>query len=96
MTQYEFQFPDDYDSEAPIIEAKGWMIGTLIVAPGTRYTHCFCCPVRLGQDVEAEFELQPCFTQRNLVVVPEVTKSCVLAAVEWLVKGSSLSDFVPD
>jgi hypothetical protein len=95
MAAHVFHFPEEYESEAPIIESKGWMIGTLELSDGRKYTLCFSCPTRLQQDVEAELSFQPAYVQRNLVVVPAVTRAHVLNAVQWLVDGNGLEDFVP-
>jgi hypothetical protein len=96
MAAYQFIFPEEYDSEAPIVESKGWMVGVLHIDGTGKYTVCFCSPIRLEQDITAEFAFQPCFMQKNLIVVPEVTRASVQRAIEWLVTGGLNRDLTLD
>ena len=76
---------------------------------GVSYRLYFMDPVRLHQDAESEFQTgRTVFTEPGLVVIPEVTRGNILAAVEQLfadrffdhlrplpVKEADVSDFHP-
>jgi hypothetical protein len=85
MSYSHFHFPEDYDSNAAIIEAKGWMVGVLVVQT-RRYVIHFYCIERLTQDVEEELARGRFFHEKNIVIVRQITKESILSAVEHLVK----------
>ena len=84
MSKWHFHFPQDYDSDAAIIEAKGWMTGVLEVQ-STRYVIHFYCIERLTQDIEEELARGRFFHEKNIIVVRHVTEESILRAVEYLV-----------
>jgi hypothetical protein len=77
-------FDEQRELETP---AKGYLPDVdVLFDSGARYRLFFIDPVRLGQDAETTFETGwKCFTEPGLVVVPEVTRANVLAAVGELV-----------
>jgi hypothetical protein len=80
-------FPESYDERAEWEHScKGFLPGVIVeLQDGRRYQLYFMDPVRLQQDAEEEFKLgYACFTEPALVVIPEVTRSAVLAAVARL------------
>jgi hypothetical protein len=82
-------FPDWYDDRAEWEHSrKGFLPGVVAELPdGRRYQLYFMDPVRLGQDAEAEFgQGSVCFTEPGLVLIPEVTREAVRAAVAHLHK----------
>src|SRR5438034_11322032 len=77
-------FPDWYDDRAEWEHSrKGFLPGVVAELPdGRRYQLYFMEPVRLRQDAEAEFGGgSTCFTEPGLVIIPEVSRQAVCAAV---------------
>ena len=61
-----------------------------------RYELVFYGPVRLAQTIACDLERGPAFFERNLVVVPAVTRANMEAAIATLVKAGGCADLVPD
>ena len=79
------------------ISQKGWYTGTVAELPGGKYyALTFYDPSRLSQDLQGEVELgRPCLVEHALVVVPEVTKACMNAAVQMLFSRGWFEHLVP-
>ena len=85
---------DDYEWE---VTAKGWLPGVVAVIGGRRYTLTVYDAVRLAQDVEDTPKGgAKVFLERNLVVVPSVTRDGIASAVQEIVQAGRLGDLQPD
>ncbi|MBP6632801.1 MAG: hypothetical protein KBG28_17695 [Kofleriaceae bacterium] len=79
---WSIEYPTDFDDYLWFERScKGWF--KLPVTLGDRrYEVCFYDPTRLGQDIAAEFEGGSLFfCERNVIVVPEVTRANMDAAI---------------
>lgn len=92
----QVEFPEGFDDFGWEAEAKGWLPGVRVRLVGHTYTLTFYDPVRLAQDLEEELRQRAMFAEKNLVVVNEVTRACVIAAVAELARTGSWDYFVPD
>ena len=82
-------FPEWYDERGEWeAESKGWLQGVQVeLADGGRYPLFLYDPVRIAQDAEADAgHGRAVLAEPGLVVVPEVTRPAILAAVEELVR----------
>ena len=82
--QVTVTFPEWYDDRAEWeFRDKGYLPGVVAELPdGRRFQLYIMDPVRLHQDAEAEFHHgYVCCTEPGLVLVPEVTRAAVTAAV---------------
>jgi hypothetical protein len=74
---YETIFPSAYASEAGIWQAKGYIVVEVVTRsdPLRRYRITIHDPVRLNQDIQAEFDGgRTMFSEMNSVVVPTSTR----------------------
>jgi hypothetical protein len=79
---YPFELDERAIFEMPL---KGWVRARVETAPGEWYELHFYDPVRLAQELHDIVEAgDPCFTERGLVVLPEVTPENVERAVQYL------------
>lgn len=89
MTDFTIEFPEYFDDEAPIIEAKGWFGELTIVIGERRLRPTFYDPVRFAQecrdDLEGEYGY---FAVGALIVVPSVTRQNIEYAVERLSRAN--------
>jgi hypothetical protein len=87
--EYELVFPPEYEAEESIWQSKGYVVVEVVTktAPSRRFKVAFRDPTRLQQDIEAEFDDgRAAFAEANLVVVPQVTKSAIQAAIHELAR----------
>jgi len=81
--RYEIRFPDRMEDLYP--ESKGYLHGVEVVTDSGTYKPVFYEPVRLVQDIEAEFGLgSPEIAIPDLKVVPTVTPDAIHEAVAHL------------
>ena len=96
MIQFELVFPADYDEYAWEYEAKGYIVGVLLVTAENSYPLNFFEPVRLAQDIGGFLDRNPVYFEPNLVVVPSVTRDHMLEAARYISSHPSLmSGLVP-
>jgi hypothetical protein len=91
---FEVVFPDWYDERGEWeANSKGWLQGVeLRFAHGDVHSLFFYDPVRLAQDLEVETKQgRPFIAVPGMVVIPEVTREAILAAVAKLVQ----MDYLP-
>jgi hypothetical protein len=87
MLPYRVLFPPWFDEQAGLeMPLKGYLQDVEVAFDeGISYRLYFMDPVRLSQDAESEFETgRKVFAEPGLVVIPEVTRDNILAAVEQL------------
>jgi hypothetical protein len=95
---YTVLFPPWFDEQFELeTVAKGYLRDVEIrFDEGASYRLYFTDPVRLRQDAESEFEMgRIAFGEPGLVVIPEVTRANVLAAVEELFASKFFESFRP-
>ena len=91
-------YPIELDERAIFeMPLKGWVRAHVETAPGEWYELHFFHPVRLGQELHDIVEMgDPCFAERGLVVLPEVTPESVERAVHYLSQTQFFSHLRPD
>jgi hypothetical protein len=94
-SEYTIVFPDYFD-DAFEIESKGWFADLVIEARGKRFKPIFYDAHRLRQECEEALSSgAACFVERNLVVVPTLTRANIEAAVARLSRADFL-ELVPE
>jgi hypothetical protein len=85
VTDYSLALPDHLDEDAGTIEAKGWLAdATVTLSDGRSLSLSFYDPARLAQEVADELDRTGFFAERNLIVVPNVTREQIERAVREL------------
>lgn len=90
MRNYSLNFPEHFDEQAPIIAAKGWIDGVVIVAGDRCYRPEFYDPPRFAQTVADDVDETGMVVPHNIVVIPKVTREHVEEAARRLAEA----DFV--
>lgn len=92
IQKYTVRFPPNFEDEEWIWSSKGYVEVELEVGdpPVTQYSITIRDPVRLAQDIEAEFASHPVFNEPNVVVVPSVTRSSIERALSDLAERDFL------
>jgi hypothetical protein len=94
--KYELIYPPDFADLEPMITAKGWFAAAVIIAGGRLYRPVFYDLVRLDQEVaDALAAGNWAFVERNLVIVHEITRTTISAAVDQLARRGFV-DLVAD
>lgn len=96
MTDFSFVLPDDFDSYAWEVKAKGCFADAQLIVGGKRYRLSFYDLVRLNQEIESEFESGVAFVEPNLVIVRSVTKSDMQQAAQMLAQSNQIQALKPD
>lgn len=96
MSNIVLDFPPDFENYGWEVEAKGWLPGVVAVVQGRRYTLTVYDPVRLSQDVDDALKSGGAFLERNLMVVPSVTRDRIASAIQEIVRTGRLGDLRPD
>ncbi|MER7213094.1 hypothetical protein ABT340_39030 [Streptosporangium sp. NPDC000239] len=91
---FTMRWPDHFDEYAPVIEAKGWFGDVLVEWNGRIYRPVFYEPVRLAQEISDELARGSAFREPNLIVIDQVTRAHMEAAITALVDGRF--DLVPE
>jgi hypothetical protein len=86
---YEVEYPVDLDEYQWETEAKGWLPGVVVRSGSRHWTLTAYDPIRLSQDIAAELRTSPYVALPNVLVVPQVTRDAITAAVAEL----AASDF---
>jgi hypothetical protein len=82
---YSIEWPVHFESDEPIIKAKGYFGGLKVLCADRVYCLTLYDPIRLSQEVRDALEGgEGLFCEENLIVVPEVGRREILAAVEVL------------
>jgi hypothetical protein len=77
-------------------ESKGYYPGARLTVSGKHYSLNFYDPVRLGQEIQGEFERGLVFSEPNLVVIKSVTRADMEQAAEQLVQSGRLAFLVAE
>lgn len=84
----ELVLPPDFDEYGWEIEHKGYFLDAAVrLDNGRVVTVTFYSPVRLQQDVDAEFELGNPFVAERLLVVKVVNVENMQSAIQWVPDG---------
>ena len=87
---YRVVLPSDFDEYGPIVEAKGWFAGASVEFEGRVIELVFYDPTRLKQEIEDDLSANRIFYERNIVVVPTVTRESIEASVKFLYESGEL------
>ena len=83
MAEYRIEFPDYYEDEEPIYEAKGYFSDATVVVGERRIRPTFYDPVRIAQTITHDLNSERGYSPYGaLVVVPAVTRENIERAVE--------------
>lgn len=78
------------------MERKGYVHAIVEVSSNARFAVCFYHPGRLTQDLESSVQCGiPCVADPGMIVVPDVTRPHLQAAVEHLVKEGYFDSLAP-
>jgi hypothetical protein len=91
---HAIEFPEGFDDFAWEAESKGWLQGATAIIAGRRFSVMFYDPTRLAQDIESELEASAVFFERNLIVVPSVTRAHMEAAIEIIARTGKYMDML--
>ena len=78
----KFSVEEDFDV---MWTCKGYYFGSILKHAGQIYRISFFDPVRFSQDCESMLQLDPIFTEKNIVIIPEVNLERMQNAARWLV-----------
>jgi hypothetical protein len=82
---YQVVFPDYFDGEAGEIRAKGYFADLVVVVGDRHIRPTIMTPHRLARETEIEFaEGKPCYFESNVVLVPEISRERINAAMAEL------------
>ena len=91
-------FPEDFDERGEWeVERKGWLQGVQVeLTNGNSYPLFFYDPIRLSQDLEADAKQgRTAIAEPGMVIVAEVTRECILRAVETLISEGFFDHLKP-
>jgi hypothetical protein len=94
MAAYELHFPDYLDGYEVETEAKGYLVGVRVSVGEAVYELTVYDDVRLAQEIGDELRTSGHFAVANLLVVGEVTRAEISAAVERLAEAG-FDELVP-
>jgi hypothetical protein len=89
---YQILFDDDFDAYAWELELKGYF-DTNIKFETSIIPISFYDPVRLAQEVESTLVATGIFFERNIVVIPKITRMDIESAIERLNASGGLQSF---
>jgi hypothetical protein len=82
---YELVFPDYFDGDAGEIQAKGYFADLTVIVGDRRLRPTIMTLRRVAEESDIEFaEGRPCYFEPNVVIVPEVTRDRINAAIDEL------------
>ncbi|MFI1002673.1 hypothetical protein ACIP10_10295 [Streptomyces galbus] len=88
-TSYRVSFPDYLDGYEAETEAKGYLVGVVVIAGNASFDLTIYDRARLVQELDDELDPDGAyFAVPNLLVVRSVTRADILRAVEALAKGN--------
>jgi hypothetical protein len=96
MSNFSFDLPADFADYEWEVTAKGCFFEARIAVSGKHYRLNFYDAVRLGQEIESEFERGGVFFEPNLVIVRSVTRLDMERAVEQLVQSGQVASLTPE
>jgi hypothetical protein len=96
MSSFSLALPADFADHEWEVQAKGCFFGARLTTFGRTCLLTFYDAVRLGQEVESEFERGGVFFEPNLVIVRSVTRSEMERAAEQLVQSGQVASLTPE
>jgi hypothetical protein len=85
---YDIRFPDYLDGYEAETEAKGYLVGVVVIAQGRTFELTVYDHARLAQDVGDELNSNRAYLAvPNLLVVPSVTKVEIARAIGLIAKA---------
>jgi hypothetical protein len=85
---YTLSFWEDFDDKEWDVIQKGWTQLIRVETEDTAYDLVFFDPVRLAQDIALTFkEIEPFWNEENMVVIEQVDREHITAAVAWLARA---------
>lgn len=84
----------DYDDAHQT--AKGYFVGAKLIGSDVSYAIVFYDPVRLAQDIEATFSTDALWFEPNLVVIHEINRQHMRAALAKMIEWDELRRLAPD
>jgi len=87
---YKVVLPSDFDEYGSIVEAKGWFAGASVEFDGRVIDLLFYDPTRLKQEIADDHSANRIFYERNIIVVPTVTRESIEASVTFLYESGEL------
>jgi len=88
-------FPDYFEDEGWIYESKGYFADITLHFADKIYELMFYDPVRLSQEINGELQRQIFFLERNLIVIPAVTRQHMEQAVAQLIAHRRITELLP-
>ena len=95
MTHFEIHFPEYFDKYASETEAKGYFADVTVLAGGRRYRPVFYDAIRFQQEMRDALEARGAFSERNVVIVPSVTRDQIVSAIGELA-ASDFASLMPE
>jgi hypothetical protein len=89
---FTLHLPHDFDDYEHEVEAKGYFSEAILEVNEQKYKLTFYDLVRLEQDVSETLRTTPVFTEKNLLIVPSVTRKDMLNASEYLVQTATIKN----
>lgn len=96
MSSFLFFLPADFADYEWEVTAKGYFSEARMTVSGKHYRLTFYDAVRLGQEIESEFERGGVFFEPNLVIVRSVTRLDMERAAEQLVQSGQMALLTPE
>lgn len=96
MKDIHFELPLDFSEYELELESKGWFSDTCLVFEGRRYRLNFYDSARLTQEIESNLSDDLLFFEKNLIVIPSVTRRNMERAVEVLVHSGRVTSLAPE
>lgn len=87
---YKVILPSDFDEYGKEVEAKGWFPGASVEFDGLVIDLLFYDPTRLRQEMEQALSTNRVFFERNIVVVPTVSRESIETSVKFLYESDEL------
>lgn len=95
MSDYVLNLPDDFDDYEWELVAKGCFSEARVDVGGKVYELNFYDPFRLGQEIEDALARNAVFVEKNLVVIPSVTRAEMENAADFIVRSNRLAFLAP-
>ncbi|MFD4934187.1 hypothetical protein [Streptomyces virginiae] len=95
-TSHNVRFPDYLDDYEVETEAKGYLVGVVVIAGNRTFDLTVFDRARLVQELDDELDSDRAyFAVPNLLIVPSVTRVDICRAVDALAKGN-FQELVPN
>ena len=95
---FKFYFPYNANDKYGLFEmqSKGYLYGTILeIERGDKFQINFYDSTRFKQDVDDEIRIYGLFYEENVVLIEEITKEKVLAAINNIVDNELYRKMVP-